>query len=161
MTETSPGTGIDLDRLTDNFDAYDFETAQHVFEVTRHARQKCPVSHSTAHGGYWLVTGYAAVREALSDPETYSSSEGVAFPHRQSLMMPPIDLDPPLQKDFRRLLNKYLSRAGIARYEDAIRAIAIEVIESFAERGAADLHRRLRGAIHGRGAGPRDPARRG
>lgn len=143
MTETSPGTGIDLDRLTDNFDAYDFETAQHVFEVTRHARQKCPVSHSTAHGGYWLVTGYAAVREALSDPETYSSSEGVAFPHRQSLMMPPIDLDPPLQKDFRRLLNKYLSRAGIARYEDAIRAIAIEVIESFAERGAADLHRQF------------------
>jgi cytochrome P450 len=141
MPETTPGTDIDLDRLVDNFDAYDFDTAQHLFEVTKHARQKCPVSHSTAHGGYWLVTGYAAVREALSDPETYSSSEGVGFPHHQSLMMPPIDLDPPLQKDFRRLLNKYLSRAGIAQYEDAIRGIAVEVIESFSDRGAADLHR--------------------
>jgi cytochrome P450 len=141
MTETSPGSGIDLDQLADNFNAYDFDTAQHLFEVTNHAREKCPVSRSTAHGGYWLVSGYAPVREALSRPETYSSSEGVAFPHHQSLMMPPIDLDPPLQKDFRRLLNKYLSRAGIARYADDIRAIATEVIDSFAGRGTADLHR--------------------
>ena len=140
MTETHSSASADLDRLVENFDAYDFETAQHLFEVTKHARQRCPVSRSTAHGGYWLVSSYAAVREALGDPKTYSSSEGVGFPHRQSLMMPPIDLDPPLQKDFRRLLNRYFSRVGIAQYEDAIRKIAIDVVESFADRGTADLH---------------------
>lgn len=131
---------IDLDRLVDNFDAYDYETAQHVFEVTRHAREKCPVTHSNAHGGYWLVTSYDAVRHALSNPNTFSSSEGVGFPHHQALMMPPIDLDPPLQKDFRGLLNKFFSRAGIQQYSEAIRQIAIEVVESFADKGRADLH---------------------
>ena len=133
-------SGLDLDRLVDNFDVFDHETAQHVFEVTEHARSRCPVSHSSAYGGYWLVTSYAEVRQALSDPGTYSSSLGVGFPHKQSLMMPPIDLDPPLQKDFRRLLNPHFSRAGIAKYAGAIREIAASTVDAFADRGAADLH---------------------
>jgi cytochrome P450 len=141
MTETQAGTesALDLDRLVDNFDAYDHETAQHIVEVTHHARSRCPVTHTNAHGGYWLVTSYDAVREALSCPELYSSAQGVGFPHKQSLMMPPIDLDPPLQKDFRKLLNRHFSRIGIAKFEDDIRRIAIETIESFVDRGHADL----------------------
>jgi cytochrome P450 len=138
-TEQAPA-GLDLDRMVDNFDAFDHDTAQHLFEVTNHARSRCPVSHSSAYGGYWLVTRYAEVRQALSDPGTYSSSQGVGFPHRQSLMMPPIDLDPPLQKEFRRLLNPHFSRAGIAKYADAIREIAAATVETFADRGTADLH---------------------
>ena len=138
-TEQAPA-GLDLDRMVDNFDAFDHDTAQHLFEVTNHARSRCPVSHSSAYGGYWLVTRYAEVRQALSDPGTYSSSQGVGFPHRQSLMMPPIDLDPPLQKEFRRLLTPHFSRAGIAKYADAIREIAAATVETFADRGTADLH---------------------
>jgi cytochrome P450 len=138
-TEQAPA-GLDLDRMVDNFDAFDHDTAQHLFEVTKHARARCPVSHSSAHGGYWLVTRYAEVRQALSDPGTYSSSQGVGFPHHQALMMPPIDLDPPLQKEFRRLLNPHFSRAGIAKYADAIREIAVQIVETFAGRGTADLH---------------------
>jgi cytochrome P450 len=138
-TEQAPA-GLDLDRLVDHFDAFDHDTAQHLFEVTNRARSRCPVSHSSAYGGYWLVTSYAEVRQALSDPGTYSSSQGVGFPHRQSLMMPPIDLDPPLQKEFRRLLNPHFSRAGIAKYADAIREIAAATVDAFADRGNADLH---------------------
>jgi cytochrome P450 len=133
-------SGLDLDRLVDNFDVFDHETAQHVFEVTGHARSRCPVSHSSAYGGYWLVTSYAEVRQALSDPATYSSSRGVGFPHHQTLMMPPIDLDPPLQKDFRRLLNPHFSRAGIAKYAGAIREIAATTVDAFAGRARADQH---------------------
>lgn len=132
--------GLDLDRLVDNFDVFDHETAQHVFDVTRHARSRCPVSHSSAYGGYWLVTSYAEVRQALRDPATYSSSRGVGFPHHQTLMMPPIDLDPPLQKDFRRLLNPHFSRAGIAKYAGAIREIAATTVEAFAGSARADQH---------------------
>jgi cytochrome P450 len=100
-TEQAPA-GLDLDRMVDDFDAFDHDTAQHLFEVINHARARCPVSRSTAYGGYWLVTGYAEVRHALSDPGTYPSNQRVGFPHHQSLMMPPIDLDPPPQKEFRR-----------------------------------------------------------
>jgi cytochrome P450 len=133
-------SGLDFDRMVDNFDVFDHDTAQHVFEVTKHARSRCPVTHSNAYGGYWLVTSYAEVRQALSDPATFSSSRGVGFPHRQTLMMPPIDFDPPLQKDFRRLLNPHFSRTGIAKYAGAIREIAVQTVEAFADRGTADLH---------------------
>src|SRR5260370_8137923 len=49
-TEQAPA-GLDLDRMVDNFDAFDHDTAQHLFEVTNHARSRCPVSHSSAYGG--------------------------------------------------------------------------------------------------------------
>ncbi len=131
----------DLETLARDFDAYDQATAQHVFEVTAIARDTCPVVHSAAHGGYYLVTGHDAAREVMLDPETYSSSKGVAFPHHQTIMMPPIDLDPPLQTEFRRLLNTYLSRVKIAPYAGAIREMAIASIEPWLESGTCDLVR--------------------
>lgn len=145
MSGEQATSGLDFDRMVDSFDVYDHDTAQHVFEVTKHARSRCPVTRSNAHGGYWLVTSYAEVRQALSDPATFSSSQGVGFPHHQTLMMPPIDFDPPLQKEFRRLLNPHFSRAGIAKYAGAIREIAVQTVEAFAGRGSAgrgtaDLH---------------------
>ena len=140
MSGEQAASGINFDQMVDSFDVFDHETAQHVFEVTRHARSRCPVTHSNAYGGYWLVTSYAEVRQALGDPATFSSSQGVGFPHRQTLMMPPIDYDPPLQKEFRRLLNPHFSRAGIAKYAGAIREIAVQTVETFSGLGQADLH---------------------
>jgi cytochrome P450 len=136
---TSADEALDLADAVANFDAYDHEMAQNVFAITDYARSACPVAHSSAHGGYYLVTSYAEVRQALSDPMTFSSSKGVAFPHHQSIMMPPIDLDPPIQKDFRRLLNRYFSRAGITQHAEAIRALAIEQAEIFAATPDADV----------------------
>jgi len=130
---------IDLDHLVTHFNSYDHDTAQHIFEVTGHARARGPLTRSDAHGGYWLVTAYDEVREALSKPQVFSSSQGVAFPHHQSLMMPPIDLDPPLQKDFRKLLNGHFTRAAVERYTGEIEAIAVRTIESFLANGKADL----------------------
>jgi cytochrome P450 len=49
-------------------------------------------------------------------------------------MMPPIDLDPPLQKDFRRLLNGFFSRAGITKYADSIQVLAEQAVDAIADR---------------------------
>jgi hypothetical protein len=47
----------DIERLVDRFDHHDAEfstegTAQAVY---RGIRDRCPVAHSTAHGGFWVV----------------------------------------------------------------------------------------------------------
>lgn len=140
MTTTGPqGQSLDFESVVATFDAYDPGIAQHVFEVTGWARVQCPVARSDAHGGYWLVTSYAEVRQALSDPVTYSSRWGVGFPHKQSVMMPPIDLDPPLQKDFRRLLNGFFSRAGIVKYTDSIQALAEQAVDAIADRDEVEF----------------------
>jgi cytochrome P450 len=140
MTRTGEVTdGVDYASVVEGFDVFDHDTAQQVYEVAEWARAHCPVAHSSAHGGYWLVTGYAEVRQALNDHVAFSSQYGVGFPHKQSLMMPPIDLDPPLQKDFRRLLNRHLTRAGISKHAAAIHAIADDVAGAIADRGHADM----------------------
>src|SRR5882724_2800263 len=108
MTRTGEAASVDYAGVVKGFDVFDHETAQRVYEIAEWTRGHCPVAHSSARGGYWLVTGYAEVRQALGDPSTFSSQYGVGFPHKQSLMMPPIDMDPPLQKEFRRLLNRHL-----------------------------------------------------
>jgi cytochrome P450 len=133
-TAGTAGQPADFESTVARFDAYDHEIAQQVFEVTGWARAQCPVARSDAYGGFWLVTSYAEVRQALSDPVTYSSRWGVAFPHKQTVMMPPIDLDPPLQKDFRRLLNGFFSRAGITKYADSIQALAEQAVDAIADR---------------------------
>jgi cytochrome P450 len=140
MTRTDEvAAGAEYAQMVEGFDVLNHEIAQHAYDVTGWARSHCPVAHSSAHGGYWLVTGYAEVRQALSDPSTFSSQFGVGFPHKQSLMMPPIDMDPPLQKEFRRLLNRHLTRAGISKHAAAIHTIAGEVVGAIAERGQADM----------------------
>ena len=53
--------------------------------------------------------------------------------------MPPIETDPPVQREWRRLLNPFFSPVAIAGYEQAMRAFAIELIDCFVEQGTCDL----------------------
>lgn len=110
------------------------------FEAFAAARQGCPVAHSDAAGGYWIATRYADVQRILQDPGTFSSSDGVTIPHNPAaLTMPPIDLDPPLQRDFRHLLNPCLSPRALASHAPSIRQFADTLIDDFATRGECEF----------------------
>lgn len=54
--------------------------------------------------------------------------------------MPPIDADPPVQREWRHVLNPYLTPKRIAQYEPGIRAMVTELIDSFIEDGHVDLY---------------------
>jgi cytochrome P450 len=54
--------------------------------------------------------------------------------------MPPLDSDPPLHGEFRRLLNPFLSRPGLKPFTDDVRRIAADIIGQFAGRGEIDVH---------------------
>ena len=104
--------------VLERYDGYDRETSQRYFDILASARQHCPVARSAAHGGYWIVTGHDDTRRILSDPETFSNANGIMIPVEDRLRKPPQDLDPPLQADFRRLLNRYFSRRGLGRHAE-------------------------------------------
>jgi cytochrome P450 len=85
------------------------------------------------------VTQYEDVRKVLQQPAIFSSKNGLAIPRNpKTPPMPPLDADPPEQIEYRRLINAYLSPAGIARHEDAIRSIARSLVAAFATRGSCD-----------------------
>jgi cytochrome P450 len=121
-----------------NFDIYDPATPGHLHETLRYARQHCPVARSEMHGGYYLVTRYDDVAIVLHDDATFSSAHGKSIPHRQGVAMAPIDLDPPLHGEFRRLLNPYFSKAALSRHEDAIGETCNQNIDSWIGRGQFD-----------------------
>jgi cytochrome P450 len=53
--------------------------------------------------------------------------------------MPPITSDPPLHREFRRLLNPYLTPQVVAAFEPHSRRIVTELIDTFIDDGHCDL----------------------
>ena len=66
----------------------------------------------------------------LMEAETFSAGVGDT---------PPISTDPPLQRDFRRLMNPFLSPQAMAGHEPKVREIVTELIDDFIEDGHCDL----------------------
>jgi len=100
-----------------------------------------PVTKSDSHGGFWLVSGYHAASEVLHDWETFSNNPVRAFFGRPAERppMPPIDLDRPVQSEYRRLLDPVLTPKRIAGYEPGIRALVTELLDGFIEDGQCDF----------------------
>jgi len=129
------GDTVDYGAMLKHYDGYDLTAAQHYFDVLDWARKHCPVEHSDAYGGYWIVSKHDEIRQVLSDPHSFSNSQGIIIPVEDRLRKPPQDLDPPLQTDFRRLLNRYFSRHGLARHSDRVHQLAEQHIDAVLPKG--------------------------
>lgn len=103
-------------------------------------RERCPVAHSDAHGGYWIVTRYEDVLRVAQDWETFSSELGVSIPKTQmSVQAIPEHIDPPLHREYKRLINAYFTPAAVAPYEEPTRALVTRLIDGFVETGRCDF----------------------
>jgi cytochrome P450 len=79
----------------------------------------------------------------VHDPRTFSSGQGV-FPgmgeYNPDQMLPVmIMMDPPRHTQLRSLVNRAFTRRRIADREEAIRAIARDLVEALADAGGGDL----------------------
>jgi cytochrome P450 len=119
----------------EKYDGYDADTSQHYFELVASARSACPVAHSEKYGGYWIVSTHEEIRQVLSDPATFSNARGIMIPVEDRLRKPPQDVDPPLQTDFRRLLNRYFSRPGLTRHAERVHELAQEHVAAILPLG--------------------------
>jgi cytochrome P450 len=123
--------------LLPRFDVFDPQHSHQKFDVLAYARAKCPIPHTEADGGYHLVTRYEDVRRVLEDSDTFSSVSPSVNP--APVRLPPLDSDPPLHQEFRRILNPFLSRSYVLRYEQDIRSIAREAIDSWIDDGRCEF----------------------
>ncbi len=113
--------------------------------------------------GFWAVTRYDDVINVSRHPELFSSAGGIRLEEmsadevvaRRTMM----ELDPPEHTQYRRLVSKPFARPQVLKYEESIRAIAIEVVEGvrqegtrtfdFVERIAKQLPMRMLGRLLG------------
>jgi cytochrome P450 len=142
MTETSQRPVVE-------YDHYSLAHAQHATEDERRLRHECPVAWSEQSGGFWVLSTYALVTQALRDHETFSSSKyfdehgeprnGVTIPPSQGFRIVPTETDPPEWNGYRRILNPVFAPAAVEKLEPLILSVTTEVINGVIEQGEVDL----------------------
>ncbi|MDB4872959.1 MAG: Cytochrome, partial [Gemmatimonadales bacterium] len=101
------------------------------------ARAECPVVHTRFGGGAHIVTRYDDLRTVAEHPEIFSSATpGVSD---VPVALPPLDLDPPLHRDFRAFLNSRFSRSSLLRYKTVIEQLADDLIDRVEAAGRIEF----------------------
>lgn len=122
-------------------DHHSAEFAADPWSVYRDLRQRCPVAYSDAHGGFWMVSKYDDVRRVALDDHTFSSAASITVPPKPpgKRLSIPIEMDPPLFQEYRRVLNPMFAPARVAQLEPEIRSFVHGAIDGFIESGECDL----------------------
>src|SRR5580658_505821 len=139
-------------RLVERFDPFDPECGEHFLEIVDDLRERCPVAHSDAHGGFWAVSRFEDVRSGFADNEVFSTVETTTIPPNPGAVpIIPLQCEPGVHTGFRRLLDPYFRAGAVGKYEAPIRSIVSSLIDSFVERGSCefigDFARQLPGAV--------------
>jgi len=118
-------------------------------EIFTRLRRECPVHWSEINEypdeeGFWSVTRADDVRTVSLDWETYSSERGgvTGLTHVLPLELAQsmfIGMDPPKHDRLKMLFQRGFTPKRIAEHEDAIRAIAVEVLDGVADLGECEL----------------------
>ncbi len=108
-------------------------------EAFRWMRDEAPVYwDASADGGLWGVTRYDDVMEISRTPEIFCSGKS-SRPERDSWIPSMINLDDPLHKRRRNLVNRGFTPHRIADKEASLRALTTELIDAVSERGECDF----------------------
>ncbi len=123
-----------------HFDHVSPDLAQNLHETLATMRDRHPVAYSEEHGGFWVVTGYEDVLRVAQDWRTFSSAHGVSVPETKMVVKAiPEHLDPPLHREYKRLINAFFTPAVVADYEQPTRALVTRLIDEFVESGRCDF----------------------
>jgi cytochrome P450 len=132
-----PPQGADM-----HFDHWSSKMAYSPYDIWAKMRNECPVAHTDAHDGFFVLTRYADVFATALATETFSSDGnglGVAIPPQELRPLYPIDLDPPEHTTYRHMLNPFFSMRTVATMEGSIRELAGELISAFPVSGVFDV----------------------
>src|SRR5690349_17458730 len=116
--------------LVVDFDIYDPALSIPVDTVQARAAalaETGPCLWSPAHGGHWLVTRYAETHAILRDPAVFSSRKTNIVDAAQGGFLP-LESDPPLHTQYRRILQPLFNPARMKALESDIRRLVTELL---------------------------------
>jgi cytochrome P450 len=119
------------------FNPYSYEFHDDPFPIYRRLRDEAPVYRNDALC-FWAIARHADVLQALHDPATYCSGEGITLEAKPPLPMM-LTTDPPEHTAMRRLASREFTPRRIADLEPTVRALSTASIDEFIEAGRADL----------------------
>jgi cytochrome P450 len=140
MDQSGLARQITHEWVEQHFDHLSPQFAREFHPTLTRARSLCPVAHSDAYGGFWVVTRYEDVLRVAQDWQTFSSELGITVPSPPSSMkILPVTIDPPLQRTFKQLINAHFTPAKIELWTEPTRELVNHLIDAFIERGECDF----------------------
>ncbi|PZM98131.1 MAG: cytochrome P450 [Actinobacteria bacterium] len=133
---------------TIEFDHYSPEFRDNWRAIVDENLSKCPVAYSTTYGGFWLVSDYASLSRVIRDDATFTSTHNMEDPNdpRQGIVIPPnpmlqvpMEFDPPLYNQYRRMLNPHFSPTAAREMEPFVRQATHAMLDKVCATGRMDL----------------------
>jgi cytochrome P450 len=124
LADWNPGQYLDIE-----------ERMAHMKEM----RERCPVAYTDRGSGGWGLLRYEDIKAAVLDSDTFIN--GAAPRHGHAL--PPLEVDLPEHREYRRLLTPFFTARRMQELEPRIRQFAIDLLEPVLKRDVADLAREL------------------
>ena len=130
------------------FDHHSPEFVHNHQDLYRELRSRCPVAHTPAHGGYWLIANYDDVSRVARNDVIFSSARDVVIPVTNVGRLIPLQSDPPELRRFRGLLNPYFATRNLdSRIKGFIEQRIDDCIDDFIEDGHVELMEQLASPI--------------
>ncbi|WP_020497493.1 cytochrome P450 [Sciscionella marina] len=101
------------------------------------------VTYSAEHGGFWVLSRYADVRAALRDPATFSSAGGIRIPAIGTGRSIPIEFDPPLHTDYRKLFTARITSRSVRAMTPFLTDLINGLVDGYHENGGGDFVRQV------------------
>ena len=129
-----------MESKVNEYDPLAPETFESPHAVFKELRATCPVAHSEAFDGFWLVTRYADIVDILNNSDNYITSVRNVVPGSSTTgRRPPLHLDPPEHTPYRKALERALSKSRIQTLEPSIKKHANDLIDAFVAKGEGDF----------------------
>jgi cytochrome P450 len=122
------------------YEPFGRDTWRDPFTLYRRLRDEDPV-HKSPHG-FWVLTRFQHVLEAVKDTATFSSTKGLTFQNElEKIDIPPtiVMMDPPYHTRYRRLVDSGFTPRRTAELEPALRRFVVDRIETMKKAGEGDF----------------------
>jgi cytochrome P450 len=122
------------------YEPFGRDTWRDPFTVYRRLRDEDPI-HESPHG-FWVLTRFQHVLEAVKDTATFSSARGLTFQNERELLnIPPtiVMMDPPDHTRYRRLVDRGFTPRRTTELEPDLRRLVIDRIETLKRAGEGDF----------------------
>lgn len=131
------------------FDRHAADYRDNFESITHDLHAKCPVAWSPTYGGHWVVSGHqelfniARRADVLSndhDPDGIRKGyQGIGIPPASDRQGGFLEMDPPEQREYRQVLNPYMSPAAVARWKPMVDDLVNACLDERVEAGHIDF----------------------
>ena len=133
------------------FDHHSPEFATGWRDLYAEMRTGCPVAHSAAHGGYYVVTRYEDVRTVLLDSKTFVCGRDLEFsgldgPVRGGVSIPSIpfrmgmmEMDGEPAHRYRRIILPWLAARSVQEQQPRLDELATWLLDRVTPKGEMDI----------------------